>query len=323
MEFIASEKAGHDEGRNRIAGKVSEDGGYTWSGHRVVVEPRPGDVNVYNPSLLRLRNGEILFSYFFYDQLEWTKPLRTTGMIHRSDDGTPEFGDAVPLWHRESRHNASSTLIQLDSGRIVMPMAHVPIWGGPKDSQALSCAYSDDDGHAWHMSDAQICLPLRGAMEGHIAETRDARLLMAMRTQIGSVFLSESYDQGDTWSLAQTSGLTSCESMNCLVKIPQTGDLLLIWNNSLYDPGFDHWGRRTPLTCAVSQDEGRTWVHRKHIEDDPDWEFSNPACTITEDGRAIVTYFTSKMENRDPPGRLGRTAMSLKAAIVDINWLYA
>ena len=323
MEFIQSEKAGHDEGENRIAGKLSHDGGKTWNDHRIVVEPRPGDVNVYNPGLLRLRNGEVLFSYFYYDELSWTMPLITTGMMHRSSDGSIVFGVPEPLWRRESRHNASSTLVQLDSGRIVCPIAHVPIWGGPKDNQNLSCAYSDDNGHTWQTSDSQIKLPLRGAMEGHIAETRDGRLLMAMRTQIGSVFFSESYDQGETWSLAQTSGLTSCESIPCLVNIPQTGDLLLIWNNSIYDPGFDHWGKRTPLTCVVSQDEGRTWTCRKHIEDDPAWEFSNPACTITESGKAIITYFTSEMENRDPPGRLGRTAMSLKAAIVDIDWLYA
>jgi hypothetical protein len=121
MEFTQSGKAGHDEGENRIAGKLSHDGGKTWNDHRIVVEPRPGDVNVYNPTLLRLRNGEVLFSYFYYDELSWTMPLITTGMMHRSSDGSLVFGISEPLWRRESRHNASSTLVQLDSGRIVCP----------------------------------------------------------------------------------------------------------------------------------------------------------------------------------------------------------
>ena len=39
-------------------------------------------------------------------------------------------------------------------------------------------------------------------------------------------------------------------------------------------------------------------------------------------GAVLITYFTSRMANPEPPGRLGRAAMSLKGAITDVGWLY-
>jgi sialidase-1 len=97
----------------------------------------------------------------------------------------------------------------------------------------------------------------------------------------------------------------------------------MVWNDSLYDPAFDHFGRRSPLTCAVSRDQGQTWSFRKNLEDDPAWEFSNVACNFTSLHKAIITYFASQMADPNPPGQLGRTAMSLKAAVVDVGWFYS
>ena len=160
-------------------------------------------------------------------------------------------------------------------------------------------------------------------MENHIAETPEGDLVMAVRNQLGSVFLARSFDEGKTWSKPQTTGLTTCESMPSLTRIPGTDHLLLIWNNSDYDFRFDHCGLRTPLTCALSSDGGRSWHNRQNLEDDQDYEFTNVACSYTREGKAIITYLTSKMENPDPPGRLGRHRMSLKAAIVSTDWLDA
>ena len=110
--------------------------------------------------------------------------------------------------------------------------------------------------------------------------------------------------------------------MPSLTRIPATGDLLLVWNHSDYDPAFDHKGRRSPLTCTVSRDGGRTWGPGRNLEDDPSIEFSNISCSYTRGGRAIITYFTSPYDNPNPPGRLGRSALSLKAALVDSDWFY-
>jgi hypothetical protein len=48
----------------------------------------------------------------------------------------------------------------------------------------------------------------------------------------------------------------------------KTGDLILVWNN--HDQvDAAHRGKRTPLTAAISHDEGLTWQSLKTLEDDP------------------------------------------------------
>jgi sialidase-1 len=199
----------------------------------------------------------------------------------------------------------------------------MPIRGDyPAGVSRSGCFRSDDGGLTWEPPSSWVELPLRGSMENHIAEARGGELVMAVRNQLGSVFLSRSADGGVRWSKPQTSGLWSSESMPSLTRIPSTGDLLLVWNNAQYDPAYDHSGKRTPLTCAVSRDGGRSWEHRGNLEDDPEVEFSNMGVSYTSSGTVIVTYFASRMADPLPPGRLGRSAMSLKGAIVDVDWLY-
>ncbi len=213
--------------------------------------------------------------------------------------------------------------IQLSSGRIVLAREKVfGDWCGETDHEVAGCCYTDDDGHTWKDCDNWIDLPLRGAIEPHVVELRDGRLLAYMRTQLGAIFQSESRDAGTTWSKPQTTGLKAPGSMPCLSKIPKTGDLLLIWNNSLYDPAFDHSGKRTPLTVAISKDDGDSWENFKDIETDPTCEFTNPSCYITSRGKVIITYVASKMDNPNPPGKLGRSCMPLKEAIADVEWFY-
>ena len=329
MEHVGGGMIGHDHAPCNIASLISDDGGQTWHDRRILVENNPGDVNIHFPSFLRLASGGILFFYQRRHELAPGAPQNSTGYVCRSDDDGQTF--SAPREHDIIRKNdvSANVLVQLSSGRIILPLLRVlGDWcgvaadGRTADGCISSVSYSDDDGHSWKQADTWIDLPLRGAMEPHVAELRDGRLLVYMRTQLGAVFASESEDGGITWSDPQTTGLKAPESMPCLTRIPQTGDLLLVWNDSFYAPGFDHFGKRTPLTVAISRDEGRTWEKRKNIETDPDWEFTNPSCHFTSKGKVIITYVASRMDNPNPPGKLGRSCMPLKAAIADVSWLY-
>ena len=317
MEHVGGDEIGHDHSLCNIGSMVSCDGGTTWADRKILVENAPGDVNIHYPCFLRLQSGEILFHYVRQHELKPAEPMKLSTLLCRSTDECETFSEPITLDCR------GRPLSQLSTGRVIIPsQKQLGTWCGPEDRQLAGCYYSDDAGHSWTQSAGWVDLPLRGAMEPHIAELRDGRLLMVMRTQLGAIFQSESADGGDTWSKPQTTCLRGPESMRCLVRVPRNGDLLLIWNNSEYDPQFDHFGKRTPLTVALSKDDGQTWENRKDLETDPTVEFTNPSCHFTSDGKVLITYMASPMDNPDPPGQLGRSHMPLKLAIADLEWFY-
>lgn len=322
IEFLGGEQKGNDEGVSRIAARVSRDEGRSWNEHRVLVERPPEAINVYNPSFLRKRDGELLLFYHTYENLVWGEPILSSGFLLRSTDEGETFSEPQRLWKSEQYSSCHNTLLELFSGRLVKPLSLVPVWGGEGANHKATCLLSDDGGATWRTSKSVLELPLRGLMEGHPVQVASGRLLMAFRTQLGSIFISESEDEGETWSKPQTSGLRAPESHPVLSVLPGTGDLLMVWNHSLYDPGYDHFGKRNPLSCAISRDAGSSWGPVIDLVTGEDMEFSNPGVHFAPDGRILISFFSSKMASVEPPGRLGRSAMSLELLIVDPDWLY-
>src|SRR5262249_9117392 len=153
----------------------------------------------------------------------------------------------------------AASLVQLKSGRLVLPFMKGTGNQWTMQQVPARCLLSDDEGRSWRLSKGEVRLPKRGALEPAVAELETGDLLMALRTQRGSVHFSGSRDQGETWSEAQPSSLSAPESCTCLRRIPGSEDVLLLWNNSRYRPHHHHFGERTPLTAAVSSDGGVTW----------------------------------------------------------------
>lgn len=321
---------GNDDAPADIAAAVSYDGGRSWQGQRTLVELPEGDTSVYSPSLLRLRDGRILFRYERYHQFVKDQPRCISACVCISSNECASFSEPTLMFERSANFMGSSNNIrQLEDGRLIAPvmyaMGNVLQGDGeglaPTDHIMAGCFYSDD-GVRWMPCDNYVDLPLRGAMEPQIEPLSDGRLIMIMRTQLGSVFKSISEDRGVTWSKAQTTGMHAPESCPGMLRLPGSGDLVMVWNHSSYDPQFDHYGKRTPLTVAISQDDGQSWGHVYDIETDPEWEFTNPAAITTRDGRLLIAYEASKYKTLTPPGRLGRSRMHLKLTAIDIDRIY-
>jgi sialidase-1 len=323
QKFRKSQYGSGDQSPADICAMVSSDGGRTWGDLRVLIKQDPKYTQVYSPSLLRLKNGQILCTYMATILLEEGKSIIRDGLAMVSNDEGRTFSSPVKIWTEKPYGCASNVTKQLKNGRIIVPIEAVAggLWTAA-EHVTVGCIYSDDGGAIWRESSNFVDVPLRGAMEPHIEELKDGRILMIMRTQLGAVFQSISEDGGSSWSKAQTTGLKSPESCPELIRIPQTGDLLVVWNNSPYDPLFDHCGKRTPLSVAISKDDGNTWQNIKDIEIDPVSMFTNPAAIVTTKNELLVTYFTSKYADINPPGRMGIDRIHLKGAIVDISWLY-
>jgi sialidase-1 len=311
-KYEAGKNAGKDHGLCRIWSRTSHDGGRTWVEPRMLVDVAPGDMNVQAPAALRLPSAELIVICLRAHRTGASSSM----CLFRSRDEGGTFAEESPVWqqsHGQWLQGGASSLVLLKSGRILLPF-HGGTGNQWKQKNAVGCFVSDDSGHTWRRTAARIELPKRGAMEASVAELAGGELVMSIRTQLGGPYLSRSRDGGETWTAAQPSGLESGESCTCLRRIPGTDALLLLWNHSKYVPeGHHHFGERTPLTAAISNDAGKTWRIVGDIAAGPKDEYTNLGCTFTAKGRAVITYlFGTPAWNRE--------RLSLRAAVIEPAW---
>lgn len=282
-----------DQAPSTISLMNSDDNGVTWSNFRVVADMIPGCVNVYSPSLYRCADGSIALFFKRYTHLVWgEKILNSYYRIDSYDEGETWTEEQL-VWENQQFSTLNHAAKRIASGVTLLPIVRTEAWGGPKDHSIVSVLRSEDDLHTWTESN-RISVPMRGLMEPCVAQHADGSLHMVMRTQLGSVFHSFSTDDGRTWSKPQTTGLHAPESCPCIATIPGTDAQLVIWNNSEYDMNwYSHFGKRTPLTAAISRDGLRTFSEYFNIETDPSRAFANPAIMVTSDGLFLLTYWTS------------------------------
>ncbi|WP_081824321.1 sialidase family protein [Paenibacillus sp. UNC451MF] len=322
-KYEDSLEGGSDFGLCRIYTKLSRDGGSTWGEESLLVDVQPGDHNVQAPGLTRLPSGELMLHCLRGHHGGSSSTL----CLFRSTDEGRSWSDAGNVWNRSDGQwlqGGANQMNVLSSGRLLLPF-HFGTGHQGSQHNIVACFLSDDEGLNWRRSGGTVDLPMRGAMEASVAELPSGQLIMSLRTQLGSVFLSYSDDGGETWSLPQTSGLKAPESCTCLRRIPGTNDLVLFYNDSCYDPTRHHYGLRTPLTAALSRDAGITWERVGDIETGP-FEFMDLNCMFTGSGKALLTY--TKVEDpqitqQDKSLPFKRTEMDLMIAIIDREWLYS
>jgi len=266
------------------AAKKSHDGGKTW-GDEFVLQENTGKQNVMSVSFLRLRSDAILF---FYLQKNGPDDLRL--FVRRSNDEAATWSAPVQA-STQAGYNImnNARAIQLSSGRILAPIAFTPDISKDYNKQVCFCYYSGDEGKTWEKGKGEAVLEGSPAMEPGVVELKDGAILMIIRTSLDRIYRSLSRDGGETWSEPQAMDLTAPASPSTITRIPQTGDLLLVWNNNpLGDKAG--WRGRSPLTAAVSRDEGQTWEPVKNIEDDPDSSYAYTSLTFVK-SRALLTYY--------------------------------
>ncbi len=84
--------------------------------------------------------------------------------------------------------------------------------------------------------------------------------------------------------------MVSSEAPANVKRIPDTGDLLIVWNNV-----FDErpWWRRTPLNTAISRDDGETWENIRALENEPDHSYGYPSIHFLGE-EVLLTYYRSR-----------------------------
>lgn len=163
--------------------------------------------------------------------------------------------------------------ISLPSERILLPLY--------SDTFAISImAISDDQGENWYPSKPLLGF---GNIQPTLFRRRDGMLVAYMRavsapTKIRS---SESTDEGLTWGPVTATSLPNPGSGIDGVTLAN-GHWLLVYNDSESD--------RTTLAVSISEDEGQTWSHTRHLESQPAGRFHYPAAIQATDHSIHVIY---------------------------------
>lgn len=286
---------GGDDDTAFIASRTSSDGGASWISEDRTLLENEGGMNVMSVSFLRARDGRILFFYLRKNsQTDCRSMLRTS-----SDEGKTwsEAVDCTPDPGYFVLNNDRA--VELKRGRLVLPVALHTEDGKWTGRGKVMFYLSDDMGRKWRRSKAVIECPVpskAGLQEPGVVELKDGRLMVFCRTTLGSQYVAYSRDGGETWTQAAPSALASPLSPVSIERIPKTGDLLAVWNDHTdadaawrADNDAGKGGLRTPLSVAISRDEGKTWNNRKNILSDPEGWYCYTAIDFWRD-RVLLAY---------------------------------
>lgn len=305
-----------DSGAATLAARYSSDGGLTWTAADEKVVDNEGGMNVMSVSLLRLRGGELALFYARKNSMLDCRPYLRISRDEGKTWSAPRLTIPEPGYYVLNNDRAVKTR----RGRLILPVAyHRNETAEPtrfNGRGVAMCYLSDNQGKTWRRSKTVLENPTpnpAGLQEPGVVELKDGRLLMFLRTAMGSQYYSYSRDGGDTWSAVEPSTLASPLSPASIERIPKTGDLLAVWNDHSRVNGEIRNKLRTPLTVAISRDEGKTWEKAKNIADDPAGWYCYTAIEFVGD-RVVLGY------NAGGPG-IGRLSRSVITHF-SLDWLY-
>jgi predicted neuraminidase len=216
----------------------------------------------------------------------------------------------LEAWDKSKRQRGWMTrchLSVLPSGRILLPLYSDGFLAG-------IMAISDDQGKSWRPSRPIIGPALN---QPSVVRKKDGVLVAYLREEsfdLGNnhdeqlahrVFLSRSRDDGESWSLAVPTNLPNPNSSLEALAL-RDGRWVMIYNDS-------ETGRHT-LALTMSDDEGRSWKWKRHLESAPGGRFHYPSIIQTRDGRVHMTYTFQ-------PGV--DTGKSIKHVSLDPDWIKA
>lgn len=291
--WFGGTKEGNDDVSIWLSRKTNK-----WSDPKVVASSEEPH---WNPVLFQMNEKEIIMFYKVGKEIRNWKTM----CIYSSDNGQ-SWNEPTEMVEgdTEGRGPVRNKPIRLYNGRILAPAStENGIW-----KSFVDC--SDDGGTSWQSkqnikienityeegkrtvakSDSDIPVSEqsfygRGVIQPTIWEEQNGNVHMFMRSTEGNIYRSDSLDMGESWCNAYKTSLPNNNSGIDLVKM-DNGSLVLIYN-----PVSVNWGERTPISLAVSNDNGESWSKLKDL-DSGEGEFSYPA--IIADGKDVYITYTYK-----------------------------
>lgn len=300
----------------------STDQGRTW-GEPSVLVPRPtppAKGRIGAPSFLRLPEGDILLTYYY--STHPATPYYGHNYYRRSSDEGQTWTEQfcyTPVPGYLLVHN--DRLQVLSTGRILAVAEHKAYLPSTSDHSGYvgMSFFSDDGGYSWQPSKNSVDMYEERkieAQEADAVELKDGRILMFARTYSGHPVFAYSEDKGETWGPGifrediemPYAGLPTVRRIPAGGRERPQGDLLFIWiTERSVDEQNPKIHRRCALSAAVSQDEGETLIHQRHIARDPEDDFGYQCVEFVGDDLVLLAYHTRE---------------GIHVARIGVDWFY-
>ena len=316
---------GSDHSPGQLVVRRSADGGASWTEPVPVFALPEGALNLMSASLLRLRDGRIGCVY----SVKWTQGSHCVPYWTTSHDEGESWAEPRPITTaREYFVVNNDRLIELRDGTLVLPYARHGNLDSDGDDTALfrkalnaRCGifYSRDGGESWTRPDTArrfepewFTLPspfrpekahpeaLRVIQERYdvfqepgVVERSDGRLMMWARS-LSHVYASRLCDLDGAWEdFRALPGLNVCCGPQTIKRLPGSDRLVMLYNDrgemGYGEPGYP---LRTPLSVAVSDDDGESWQALAPLEGDESKNYCYFSLLFFGD-RFLATYYES------------------------------
>lgn len=332
-------QGGKDGDPSHIAARISCDGGNSWSDPRPHFLPPAGALNVMSASLLRLDDGRLICVFL----VKWSEHHMTPMATWSGDDGVT-WTEPVPLSDEKEYFCVNNDrLVQLADATLVLPYARLkstethPAESDQRWNMLCGLFFSHDRGRTWRRSPHEVAhtpevftpplvdspLHQHGDLahqithrlgvfqEPGVQPLSDGRLLLYMRSSYAIYRCFAESVEAPWKDCGIFPGLNVCCGPQTIRRLPGSGQLIMLYN----DRGNLAWGEpgfrdRTPLSVALSSDEGKTWERWGQLEND-----THNYCYFSllfSGDRFLATYYQSG--NPAPGGKPARRNLaSLKA----------
>ncbi|HEX8040891.1 MAG TPA: sialidase family protein [Chryseosolibacter sp.] len=234
----------------------------------------------WNPVLFKTPDGKIILFFKVGKEIDYWE----TWFKVSSDDGETwsEAKELVP-GDRGGRGPVRSRPIVLSDGSWLAPASNElkGVWNAFVDR-------SEDGGRTWvpsrFLQVNRDSVPGGGVIQPTLWESPAGHVHMLLRSSAGVICRSDSEDYGRTWSPVYR---TTLPNPNSGIDVTKVDDHTLVL---VFNPDDKNWGSRSPVSLAVSRNNGKSWSPIVELDRGrEDEEFSYPSVVAFGDTVA-VTY---------------------------------